>query len=738
MKAVIMAGGGGTRLRPLTCKTPKPMTEIATLPTICHIIRLLKRHGVSEAAVTTCYLADKTQTVGSEYDGVKLKYFREKSPLGTAGSVKKAARGFDDDFIVISGDCICDFDLTKAVKFHKEKRAACTVVLTERADPTEYGTVICAPDGKIRRFIEKPAWSQVFSNNVNTGIYIINPETLRLIPDGVFTDFARDVFPRMLGGRLYGFDCEGYWCDVGRVGDYYRCNFDAAHGKIRHIDKIPLSDGSIIAEGCRVAGQATDCILHRGVTVGENSRLEGCIVCENAVIGKNVTVCRGAVIGADCTLGDGCRVGEGVKIYADAKIPERSVIMKDITSKNATAPLFTDDGICGGINGNLSPEKCFGLGVGCVIKPGARVGVMCAENGSTASETVKSCLLCGVSHGGGVPFDFGAGTRQMSAFAAMAYRQDVLLHVECDGENVKIRPVGGDSLTPCAETERKITSCESASKRGEYLENPARITGVRELYVSSLIRGKTPIKGLKCAVSDTAEGAVLAEALNALGADVRLCSSVGLAAARGENRLCFEIGNADLRLYAGEKFTADLEHIRACIVHHKAPSFKDIALPYCAPAVLNDIAQKRGARVFRYLTTPSGGGDVGARTVAANYSQLIFRDVCFMAMQICEMLAEMNFNAEKLQKVFDELPPFSNQTRDIEYEEAKRAELMRRIAVDPSPATEGAQLIFSGGRALVIPKRNGGFRIIAEAVNTEAAREISFKTERKLYGKEEK
>lgn len=737
MKAVIMAGGGGTRLRPLTCKTPKPMTEIATLPTICHIIRLLKRHGVSEAAVTTCYLADKTQAVGSEYDGVKLKYFRENSPLGTAGSVKNAARGYNDDFIVISGDCICDFDLTKAVEFHKAKRAACTVVLAERADPTEYGTVICDGDGKIRRFIEKPAWSQVFTDNVNTGIYVINPEALRLIADGVFTDFARDVFPRLLGGRLYGFKSDGYWCDVGRIGDYYRCNFDAAHGKIRQINKIPLSDGSIIAAGCRVAGRVTDSILHRGVTVGEGSRLEGCIVCENAVIGRNVTVGRGAVIGADCTIGDGCRVGDGVKIYADAKIPERSVIMKDITSKNDSAPLFTDSGICGGINDSLSPEKCFGLGVGCVIRAAARVGVMCAENGSTVSETVKSCLLCGVSHGGGVPFDFGAGTPQMSAFAAMAYRQDVLLHVECGGDKVKIRPVGKDSLTLCAETERKITSRENASKRGEYLENPVRITGVRELYISSLMRAKAPMKGLKCAVSDTSAGSVLAEALNALGADVRLCRNVGLIAAKGENRLCFEIDDADLRLYAGEKFTADFEHIRACIVHHKAPSFKNVALPYSAPAVLDDIARRRGARVFRYLTTPSGGGDVGARTVAADYSQLIFRDVCFMAMQICEMLAEMNFDAAKLQKSFEELPSFANQARDIEYDDAKRAELMRHIVTDPSPATEGAQLIFSGGRALVIPKRSGGFRIIAEAVNTEAAREISFKTERKLYGKDE-
>lgn len=738
MKAVIMAGGSGTRLRPLTCNTPKPMTEIVTVPAMCHIIRLLKRCGVTQAAVTTMYLAESVEALGNEFEGVKLTYFREDTPMGTAGSVRRAAEGIDEDIIVISGDCICDFDLNIAAEFHRRKNADCTVVLTQRKNPLEYGVALCDKSGCISYFMEKPAWSQVFSGCVNTGIYIIKPEVLRLIPKGVSYDFAKDLFPRLLGGKMYGIELSGYWCDVGSIGDYYRCNFDAAKGKVRGIDKIALKNGSVIGSCCRIEGEVRDSILHSGVTVKKNSRLDGCIVCSGTVIEEYAVVKRGAVIGSGCVVGTGAVIGEGVKIYANIKIPKGSVIMQDIMHQGENAPLFGDSGICGSVKGNLSPERCFALGAGCVIKEGARVGVMGSENGGAVGTLVKNCIIGGISHAGGTALDFGDGNRVLSAHAALAYRQDVMLYVSAEGDNVCIYPLGGDSLTLCGETERKIrTAFESGTQSGKSAEKPVVISGIRQLYISNLVRGKSEMKGLTCAVSDTSAGGLLAEALNILGADVRLCSPCELERAMGEKGLCLEIDDENLRMYVSRFFSADFEHIRAYLVHHKAPSYKNIAIPYVAPEILNDIAHRRGARIFRYLTTPTGGGDIAARSIAADFSQLIFRDVCFAAMQICENFAEMEFSPEKLKAAFEVLPPFSRDMRDIDYEEEKRAELMKRITSAPSPETEGAQLIFRGGRALVIPRRTGGFRIIAEAVSTEAAREISFKTERKLYGKEE-
>lgn len=729
-----MAGGFGSRLIPLTCDTPKPMLPIAGEPALHHIIRLLARCGVTEAAVTTMYLAEKTQSAGSEFEGVKLKYFREDTPLGTAGSVKQASQGFDEDFIVISGDCICDLDLTKAMAFHERKNADCTVVLARSSNPPEYGSVICGCDGKISRFIEKPAWCQVFSDCINTGIYIINPRVMQLVPQNTNYDFASDLFPRMLGGALYGCAVKGYWCDVGNLRDYYRCNFDAAQGKIGGIAKKPLICSSIIGDNCVIKSRVCDSILHNGVQVGTDSRADGCIICHDTLIGNSVTLGRGVVMGGGCVIGDNCVIADGVRIGSNIIIPKGSVVMQDMLHQNECAALFTDNGICGNLKGSLSPERCFALGAGCVIKEGDRVGVMSDYGTDAVGLLVKNCLINGISHGGGVPLDFGEGTRELSAYAALNYRQSVMLYVQTAGDSVCIHPLGSDSLSLKGETERNIKkSFENGTKCGTGTAKPITISGIRELYITNLVRGKSDMSGLVCGVSDTATGEILAQALEILGARVIKYKD----SAPSDVPVSFDIQDRQLTLHIGKQFSADFEHIRAYLVHHKAPAYKNIAIPYTSPDILDDIAHRRGARVFRYLTTPTGEGDIAARSLAADHSQLIFRDMCFAALEICEILAEMTFDTGKLTAAFGVLPPFSQQTRDIDFENDLRADIMNRITRDPSPEKEGAQLIFRGGRALVIPKRTGGFRIIAEAVSTEAAREISFKTERKIYGEDE-
>ncbi|MBE6689587.1 MAG: hypothetical protein E7588_10015 [Ruminococcaceae bacterium] len=738
MKAVIMAGGKGERLRPLTCDIPKPMVPVMNQPALHRIIRLLARQGVTQAAVTTMYLAEEIEKTGRFFEGVELNYLRESTPLGTAGSVKRAARDFDEDFIVISGDCICDFDLSDAIAFHRKKNAGCTVILTHRTVPLEYGMALCREDGGITRFIEKPDWSQVFSGCVNTGIYIISPAVLSLIPDGVPFDFAKDLFPLITGKSLYGFEAEGYWCDIGSIKDYYRCCFDAAQGKVNGIQDIRTDDGCIIGTSCVIHGTVRDSILHNDVTVGKNSNLEGCIVCRGAKLGDNVTVQSGAVIGAGCVIGDNCTIKKGVKIYADIKIPEGSIVMKDIIHGGENTAVFSENGISGSIKDTLSPERCFALGAACVIKEGDRVGVMAEENGGAVSALVKNCLMGGICHAGGTALDFGEGSRTLSCHAAMCYRQDIMLYVETGADSVQIYTAGRDSLSLTGETERSIKkNFESGVKYGKNTCKPIVISGLRELYITNLIRGKANMKGLSCGVSDTPAGGLLAEALNILGAQVQLYSESAMQNGKNRHKLLFEITDNDLKLYADGYLKADFEHIRAYLVYHKTPEYHNIAIPYTSPAILDEIIHNRGGRVYRYLSTPTGSPDLAARSLAADIPQLIFRDMCFAAMQICQVLSEMEFDLKKLSEAFKALPPFSRNMRDIEYEEEKKAAVMKRITNDPSPDTEGAQLIFRGGRALIIPKRTGGFRIIAEAVSTEAAREISFEAERRLYNSDD-
>lgn len=214
MKAVIMAGGEGSRLRPLTCARPKPMVPILNRPCMEHIINLLRNYQIQEIAATLQYLPEEIQNFfGSGNDfGVNLHYFIEETPLGTAGSVKNAASFLNETFLVISGDALTDCDLQEAINFHKKKGALATLVLTTVACPLEYGVVITNKEGRVKQFLEKPGWGEVFSDTVNTGIYILEPDVLEFIEPGKMVDFSKDLYPQLLavGEPLYAYIMRGY------------------------------------------------------------------------------------------------------------------------------------------------------------------------------------------------------------------------------------------------------------------------------------------------------------------------------------------------------------------------------------------------------------------------------------------------------------------------------------------------------------------------------------------------
>lgn len=733
MKAVIMAGGRGSRLSPLTDRLPKPLTPVANTPALKHIIRLLKKAGVTQAVVTTMYLGEMIENLGEEFEGVRLEYIREQKPLGTAGSVKGATAGFDDDFIVISGDCICDFELEKAMEFHRAKKARCTVVLTEKSSPLEYGVALCRKDDSIWRFLEKPSWSQVFSSTVNTGIYIISPQVMELVPPDTNYDFGKDLFPKLVGKGMYGYTAKGYWCDVGSLNDYYRCNYQAAKGEIASIEPIELQNGCIIGENCHIEGKVQDCIIHQGVTVEKGAFAQGCILCRDVKIAKSSVVNPGAVIGAGCVIQENCVIGQGVKINADIEIKKGSIIMNNIMFQSENTPVLSEKGICGSIRGNLSPQRCFSLGAACVVKDQAKVGVMCCKDDNVAG-LVKNCICGGISHGGGVVMDFHEGTKLLADHCGLCYRPDVMIYVETSGDDVCIQLMGENSLSLDRNTERKILSdFENGAKMGKNTYKTIDISGIRHLYTANLVKNRPDMSGFDCMISDTPEGQLLAESLNMLSAKVRLCSEAELQRAKKAGHFCFEVSQDNLKMHLGEEFTADFEHILAYNIHHKAPAYSNIALPYISPQVYKEIAEKRGARVLYYLSSPVSDSDKGARKVAGDVSQLIFREPCFAAMQICVSFCDMNYDRQNLIKVFREIPSFFSQVRDIDYDDSKRANVMKRICSNASDDVEGAKLIFKGGRAIVIPRRTGGFRIIAEATGVEAAREISFVAERRLY-----
>lgn len=320
MKAIIMAGGEGTRLRPLTCDCPKPMMRLMDRPIMDYSLELLARHGVNEAAVTLGYLPERIRDwFGNERHGVQLKYFTERHPLGTAGSVKQASDFLTETFFVLSGDGVTDCDLSAALKFHREKGALATMVLKRMPDPTAYGLVITEADGRVSRFLEKPVWGEVISDTVNTGIYILEPEILPRIPEGAY-DFGKQLFPRLAAEHgLYGWITDNYWCDVGDIAAYLGMCRDALDGRIA-LDSLN-SDGVVICHGAQVSTEAE---LHAPCYIGPGARIE-----------------RGAVVGAHSIVGDGVRVGEFCSlkrsvIWPGAQLMDGVQLRGCIVGRNAT------------------------------------------------------------------------------------------------------------------------------------------------------------------------------------------------------------------------------------------------------------------------------------------------------------------------------------------------------------------------------------------------------------------
>src|SRR5258708_35979840 len=236
MKAVVMAGGEGSRLRPLTVTRPKPMVPIVGRPVMEHILNLLKAHGITDVVVTVQYMASAIEDYfgdGSQF-GMRISYSREEVPLGTAGSVKNAEELLDEPFLVISGDALTDFNLSDIIAFHTERKAMATLTLAHVANPLEYGVIITDDNGHIRQFLEKPSWGEVFSDTINTGIYVLDPKIFSYFERDKPYDFSQELFPYMLkkGDPIYGYIAEGYWCDVGNLAEYMRANADVLQGHV--------------------------------------------------------------------------------------------------------------------------------------------------------------------------------------------------------------------------------------------------------------------------------------------------------------------------------------------------------------------------------------------------------------------------------------------------------------------------------------------------------------------------
>lgn len=358
MKAVIMAGGFGTRLHPLSINLPKPMVPLCNRPIMLHIVDLLKKHGITELIMLLYFQPESVKNFfgdGSEY-GVNITYVVPLEDLGTAGAVKAAARHIDGRFLIISGDLLTDFDLTAAIKYHEAKQAKATLTLTPVADPLQFGVVITNQNGEITKFLEKPDWGEVFSDTINTGIYILEPEILDLIPEGENRDWSKDIFPQLLKQkqRLFGCTLKGYWQDIGNTDAYLETCKDILTGKVavEHDEnadenhaglylgaETSLSNDSLgNIEGMVVLGDNTrlvglpklkNCMVGRNCTIEDGAELEDSVLWDNVYVKANAHI-KGAVLGQNVRIGVGAQINQGVVVGDDSKIGRDATINTDV------------------------------------------------------------------------------------------------------------------------------------------------------------------------------------------------------------------------------------------------------------------------------------------------------------------------------------------------------------------------------------------------------------------------
>jgi mannose-1-phosphate guanylyltransferase len=339
VKALILAGGEGTRLRPLTLTTPKPLLPIANRPHLAHILDLIARHGINEAVLLTGYGAEQFEGFEAP-PGVTLTHVREPSPLGTCGPVKMVEEMLDGTFLVFNGDVLTGADLTAMIAQHRATGAVATLCLHRVADASAYGLVPLDADGRVQRFVEKPSADEAAGGGlINAGTYVLEPSVLKSVPPGRFWSFERELFPHLLesGEPVLGYESESYWIDIGTPARYLQAHWDVMEGRVADVGGVP-------ARGLRVSAEAlgprswlgNSCSVAAGAFIDASVLLNGVLVASGAsihesILGNDVEVGDGVSLNG-CVVGDRVSIGSGNQLRNVRIMPGLTIPAGAITS----------------------------------------------------------------------------------------------------------------------------------------------------------------------------------------------------------------------------------------------------------------------------------------------------------------------------------------------------------------------------------------------------------------------
>ena len=368
MKAVILVGGEGTRLRPLTCNRPKPMISVVNKPFLEHVLEYLKKHNIFDVVLSMGYKPDVIEAYfgnGSKF-GVNLTYVVESFPLGTAGGVKNVEPYLDGPCFVFNGDIMTDLDLGAMLAAHREKGAAVTISLTPVEDPTAYGLVETDENGRVRGFVEKPSWDRVTTNLINAGTYVLEKDVLNYVPANSYYMFEHGLFPTLLnnGDPMFGFPSNAYWIDIGTPEKYMIVHRDLLMGKVaKMMPGSTAKEGLWVGEGCTISSTAKitppvvlgkkvtvehnavitgpvvigdnccigadtvieDAVIWENTRIGSHVMMKTCVVAKDCVVNDHTWVTNGAIVADNCNIGSGNKLEHGIKIWPGKAIEPNAI-----------------------------------------------------------------------------------------------------------------------------------------------------------------------------------------------------------------------------------------------------------------------------------------------------------------------------------------------------------------------------------------------------------------------------
>lgn len=762
MKAVVMAGGEGKRLRPLTCTKPKPLIKIMGKPVLGYILDLLIENGFDDIKITTGYRADDINDYIEDFDKSRatIECVREEKPLGTAGGVKNAAKGFNEPFLVISGDCITDVELSKIMLYHKSINADVTIVTNTVEEVGEYGTVNLTKSGAVESFCEKPDWSHASSELANTGIYIIEPSVLDLIEDNVQYDFAMHLFPEMLKSekRLYGYQTTSYWCDIGDIKSLRKCTEDMMRHKVQI--SLPEAKNGIFApygmpegnysltppvyigkdvklQNNSVIGPYT--VLEDNVSISGNTRIKrsslgsntiiesgcdiiGAVIGSNNLIKSNNVCLEGSVLGDGCTMDSSSTISNNVLVWPGKHISYRSVLLDNLRDGCNEDELTCEDGICGSLFSEISCEKSCRIGQALASSTcGGKVGV--GYGFSNASKALAMAALSGLISGGSMIFDFGECFHsQMNFFVSFCDLDSGIFITEHNGR-AEIHLIGKYGLSMSRKCEREI---ESRYKRSDFrccnCSDTSKIRNVSQLsdvYEGELLHqvGKN-ISGMTASITSSN---------NRISNIAEKCMYL-LGIINGSLPQ-FDVGRDGRVATVRDEDSELISHSRllALAAKYAFKNGENIIVPFSAPVCIEKMAEDFGCKVYRAGISPMKEFDSDiAKLLTDSFWSFDGLSLCF------NILGIMKKEQKKLSELKNEIPEFATSEKVIT-SKVPPQKIASFLGIKLGEDSQGLRKELENGYVSIYKTGRGRLiKIIAEAASCEAANEICVQTGKKI------